>query len=220
MRTFTAFTLGMLSATGIGLLALRSTSAQGGDPCPPRAAGNAVPAAAPAATREPALRHPFLMSLVGDWACDCSFPTGQKAQGGASARLVMDGTALLTEATVDWKDKDGNPDPHHALGLWKLSGDGKVLRYWGFSSHDSEVDMLVGTVTDGSASVAGVTRWGPMRLTLSMNAEGGLVQQLWINQKEMGTVGYTRAGAAAAQPAAAQPDAAKPAEAAQPAEAK
>lgn len=207
MRATTAFTLGVLSATGLGFLGFLSAPAQGGDPCAPGAvaqpaapAGGAMPASPAAAepAREKTIDQPFLLGLAGDWTCDCSFPTGQKAQGGASARLVMDGTALLTEALVDWKDKDGKSDPHHALGVWKVGADGTSLRYWGFSSHDSEVDMLVGTLGASQATVAGTTRWGPMRLTLALSKEGVLTQQLWINMKDMGTVAYTKAGQAPA----------------------
>ncbi len=210
MRSITAFTLGVLSSAGLGAAALWAPAALGGDPCPPAAGAAAAPvvpaaAAAPAVpTKEAALAQPFLTSLVGDWACTCDFPTGDKAEGGAHARLVMDGTALLTEATLQWKGPDGKVDPLHSLGLWKVAADGKTVSYWGFSSHDSQADMLTGEATADSATVAGMTRWGPMRLTLSQK-DGVLSQQLWINAKDMGLVKYTKAGAAPAGGDAAAP---------------
>lgn len=199
MRSITAFTLGVLSAAGLGAWALTAPAALGGDPCPPQPAGNVAaptaPAAAPATpTREPALTQAFLKGLAGDWVCSCNFPTGDKAEGGATARLVMDGTALLTEVTLQWKGADGKVDPLFGLGLWKVAADGKTVRYWGFSSHDSEADMLTGEATDTSVTVAGQTRWGPMRLTLSAQ-DGVLTQQLWINKQDMGAIKYTRAEA-------------------------
>lgn len=202
MRAISAFTLGVLTSAGLLLAASLAPVALGGDPCPPPAGGapvagapTAVPpeAAAPALPqREKAFDQAFLLGLVGEWTCDCNFPTGDKAVGGASARLVMDGTALLTESVLQWKGADGKVDPLYAVGLWKMAADGKTVRFWGFSSHDSEADELSGTASDSMATVSGQTRWGPMRLTLSVT-EGVLSQQIWINKHDMGVVKFAKA---------------------------
>ena len=131
MRAITAFTLGVLASAGLGALALGAATASGGDPCAPGGGGGMAAAqdASAAPTHEKALTQPFLLSLVGEWGCTCVFPTGDKAEGGASGRLVMDGTALLGEVTLDYKGADGKTDPVYALGLWKVGADGKSVRY-------------------------------------------------------------------------------------------
>lgn len=196
MRTITAFTLGVLTSAGLGALVLQAASAFGGDPCAPGAGGGKVAAAAQPApavpTKEKALAQPFLLGLVGSWSCTCAFPTGDKAEGGSTARLVLDGTALLSETTLEWKGAEGKVEPIHALSLWKVGADGRTVRYWGFSSHDSEVDALTGTATDSTVTVSGQTRWGPMRITLGQN-DGVLSQQVWIDSHDMGVLKFTKA---------------------------
>ena len=193
MRAITAFTLGVLTSAGLAAIAIRATTAFGADRCAPGGGGGggAAPAAPAAPTKEKALEQPFLMSLVGEWSCTCVFPTGDKAEGGASGRLVLDGTALLTDATLQGKAADGSAMPVQSLAVWKTDADGHSVRYWGFSSHDAEVDVLSGTASDSMVSVSGQTRWGPMRITLS-NKDGVLSQQVWIDGHDMGVVKFAK----------------------------
>lgn len=199
MRSTIAFSLGMLASAGLFFAVAAAPAALGGGDCAPGApagAGAAGPAGskaeAPAPKREPAISNAFLTGMVGDWSCDCAYPTGGHAAGGATASLVLDGTAMMTTSTLDWTVAEGKePEKIHSLAIWKVGADGKTLSYWGFSSHDTTVDVLTGTVSDTSATVAGETRWGPMRVNLSMK-DGALQSQLWIDKRDMGVISYKK----------------------------
>jgi hypothetical protein len=195
MRSITAFTLGVLASAGACFVVVHAPWAHGED-CPPAkgAMGGTTAAAEGAPTapkKEPAIASAFLKGLVGEWGCDCAVPAeGTHASGKATARLVLDGTALVTETHLDWSTKD-KKEPIQSMGVWKVGADGKSLTYWGFSSHDKDVDHLTGELTDTSATVSGITGWGPMRMTLTMK-DGALSQQLWIEKQDMGTITYKK----------------------------
>jgi hypothetical protein len=205
MRSITAFSLGVFVSGLVVVGVLHAPSAESDDCVPGQPAGKAAGgaaggAAAPAGDaksggdqprKEAAIEHAFLTSMVGDWTCDCSYPTGGHATGTATAKLVLDGTALMTETVMEWQVGEGKSETIHNIGLAKLGTDGKSLTYWVFSSHDNTVDQLTGTFTDDGATVSGMTRWGPMRISLGMT-DGNLTQQLWINHKDMGKVTFTK----------------------------
>jgi len=165
-------------------------------PAPVPAAPYATPPGyvAPAPAKEPTVTSKFLLALVGDWGCDCAYPTGGHATGGAAAKLILGGTAVQTEHTLDWttgEGKDAKTERIYNMAIWKVAADGKTVSYWGYSSHDTDVDMLSGTLTDTSATVSGTTRWGPMKVVLSLK-DGVLSEQRFIDKGDMGVVSYKK----------------------------
>jgi hypothetical protein len=196
MRPTVAFPLGMLVTAIVVVAALVAPPALGGDDCTPPKGGAAMAAPAAGKTANPTPKHEaeitnaFLKGMVGDWGCDCAYPTGGHAQGTGSARMVLDGTAVETEAKLDWKVGDKN-ETFYSLAIWKVGADGKSLMYWGFSSHDNTPDMMTGTVSDDGAMLTGQTRWGPMRMEMKMK-DGSVSQHLWIDHQDMGTVTFSK----------------------------
>jgi hypothetical protein len=216
MRSIVAFSFGVLATAGLALAVLAAPQAVGDD-CAPgvmpaggrapaqgpgaapgaqgqgqaQAAGPAQGQETPAPEKEAAITHPLLTAMAGDWSCDCAYPTGGHAAGDAKGRMILDNTALETEATLNWKTKDGKEETIHNVGIWKVGKDGKSVSFWGFSSHDSTADLLTGELTDDSVSVAGQTRWGPMRLTLTLK-DNTLEQHLWIAHRDMGVINFKK----------------------------
>ena len=97
---------------------------------------------------------------------------------------------MQTETALEWT-VGTTKENILGLAIWKVGADGKTLSYWGFSSHDNTVDMLTGELTDTTATVSGTTRYGPMRLTLTL-AAGVLSQHLWVDKQDMGIISYTK----------------------------
>jgi hypothetical protein len=195
MRSTTAFTLGVLVSAGAFVAIGVAPSALGGDEKRPAAAPVAGGQSVGAPKKEAAITHPLLKAMAAEWGCDCAYPTGGHASGEAEGEMILDGTALAMEGTLEFKSTGSEKSEiEHSLSIWKVGADGKSVTYWGFSSHDDTADMLSGTLSDSSVTVSGTTRWGPMRRTISLK-DGVLSSQLWIDKQDMGVVSYKKAEA-------------------------